>query len=69
MIKEYIHSFFTFAIKYTPLPTAFSTPYNISDLFTEGELAGGRGGIEAAVTLIQNAIAIYKRISLMALVF
>jgi hypothetical protein len=33
-------------IKYTPLPTTFSTPNSISDLFTEGEL-GGRAGIGA----------------------
>jgi hypothetical protein len=45
---------------YTPLPTALSTPYNISDLFI-GEL-GGRGGI--VVTHMKNAITIYKRISL-----
>ena len=34
---------FTFDIKYTPLPTALSAPYSISDTFI-GEL-GGRGGI------------------------
>ena len=33
--------FFTLAIKYTPLPTAFSIPYNISDVFPQLE-----GGID-----------------------
>jgi hypothetical protein len=46
-------------MKYTPLPTAFSTPYNISDLFIS-EL-GGRDGI--VFTLIQDTSTTYKQIS------
>jgi hypothetical protein len=34
---------FTLDIKYTPLPTAFSIPYNISDLFPA--TLGGKEGI------------------------
>jgi hypothetical protein len=50
---------------YTPLPTAFSTPYNISDLFI-GEL-GWRGGI--VVTHMKNAITIINGFPYFGLIF
>jgi hypothetical protein len=41
MIKINVHSLLYIRHKiYIPLPTAFSTPYNISDFFS-GELADG----------------------------
>jgi hypothetical protein len=56
---------FTFDIKYTPLPTAFSTPYNISDLFIVEP--GGRGGI--VVTHMKTQLLFINGVLILALVF